>query len=259
MDENPNANRQLKELHAELHASNCLVIYDRLHKFDQILKIFLENHNDLQTAIVNHNDNVLIDYYDIKARRLLNDNLFHIVRHLHNTVAAASSLVDHSRRFYEKFYQDPNLIPDYHAQTESRFTNHGLCQFVGNLRNFYVHYRTVSLASTLNIDNLQEKHTRTINLLKSDLNQFQRWNSPAKKFLRDQPDSIDLLSIINTYRDHVTSFHDWLGSRLVAIHKQEFDTYDRIMDEIERLQPPPPRNLFSQAKRGNTSPTSPLT
>ena len=94
-----------------------------------------------------------MDHYDGSRRAELNEQLFHVLRHLHNTVAAALSLVDHTRVFYRKYYSSTQQIPDYQQQITTRFEEHGLTQFVICLRQFCQHYRNVMIASTIHVDN----------------------------------------------------------------------------------------------------------
>src|SRR5437660_452679 len=113
MSAKPQANRLL-EIHKELMASNGRQVVSRLHLLNQSLKIFHSNVSDLKNAIDQHNkSNEFFDYDDTVKRDALNNELFEILRHLHNTVAAVLSLVDHTRAFYNECYKPSDLIPEY--------------------------------------------------------------------------------------------------------------------------------------------------
>jgi hypothetical protein len=79
-------------------------VMNRIYKFDQSLKLCMHNVKDLENAVRIHVDTPYPDVRDRKARIELNEQLFHIVRHLHNSVAAAMSLVDYTRVFYREYY-----------------------------------------------------------------------------------------------------------------------------------------------------------
>jgi hypothetical protein len=242
---------RLLTLNKELLASEGYNVVSRLYKFHQSLKIFLANYNDLEDAVNRHVGNSrLFDIRDTEKRKAASDEMFEALRHLHNTVAAALSLVDHTRNFYNEFYQERNLIPDYQEQIRLRFAVDGLSQFVKCLRKFCQHYRIPLASSTLWIDNEQGRHTRSINLLKSDLTEFSGWSAEAKEYIKGLPDRIDLLSVMKAYRDHVIGFYEWFDRQLNEVHRSDLEHYDRLMTEIEHIQSqdplyrdyrPPPR------------------
>src|SRR5262249_8955983 len=104
-------NRRLRELNQALHDTGCLAVRTRVYEFSQSLKIFHSNYADLEAAIHKHAANRdLFDYYDPRTQATTNEHLFEIIRHLHNAVAAAISLVDHTRVFYNRFYNDSKQI-----------------------------------------------------------------------------------------------------------------------------------------------------
>jgi hypothetical protein len=232
-------NDRVRELHRELETSGCTAVYSRLIRFTQSQRIFLGNYAELELAIANHNSvTPFIDHYDVDGQTMLKNHIFEFMRQLHNTVAAALSLRDHTICFYRKFYQDANRIPDYAAQIASRFAKHGLTQFVLHLRQYCQHYRNVSVVSTLFLDNEHGRHRRTISLSKDDLMEFGSWNATARQYLTELPDRIDILILLQAYRDHIIDFYNWFYGRLKEIHHEELATYHRIMDEIDRHRPP---------------------
>jgi hypothetical protein len=234
-----NQNKRLRELNQELETAGCLEVYSRLVRFTHSQRIFLGNYADLENAVARHNNiTPLLDYHDKDTQFIIKDHIFEFMRHLHNTVAAAFSLVDHTRVFYRRFYRDSNQIPDYDAQAERRFLKHGLTQFVIHLRQFCQHYRNVNVVSTALFDNEHGRHSRIISLSKDDLMEFDGWNSSAKKYLGDLPERIDILIILRAYKEHIMEFYDWFTKCLEEIHREDFATYHRIMDEIECYRPP---------------------
>ena len=229
------ANRYVA-LHKELYASDCFKVINRLVIFKQSLKLFLANFSELEAAINCHVNAPLSDIRDMQARRKAQEEMFEVLRHLHNSVAAAISLVDHTRNFYNWFYRDALLIPEYQEQINFRFTGHGLSEFVKCLRQFCQHYRIPLVGSTVSFDNEHGGYTRTVDLHKADLDKFSGWSSPAKSYIEALPETIDLLSVMRSYRDHVVNFYEWFNHRLSDVHAADLANYDRIMTEIEHIQ-----------------------
>lgn len=236
MDDKAEGNRLLT-LSKELVASEGYNVANRLYNFNHSIKIFLANFNELEAAVIRHVENsTLIDIRDAEKRKAASVEMFEALRYLHNTVAAASSLIDHTRRFYDEYYREMDLIADYQYQINRRFAMDGLSQFVKCLRQFCQHYRIPDASSTLSIDNEQGRCSRTIDLLKSDLTEFSGWSAPAREYIKGLADRIDLLGVMKAYRDHVVSFYEWFDRQLNEVHRSDLEHYNRIMNEIEHIR-----------------------
>ncbi len=234
MDENPKTN-PLLELNKELSSSEGYAVVNRLFKFKQSLKIFLSNHTDLETAVRRLESSPLFDIRDAASVQRHDNDVFEIIRQLHNTVAAALSLVDHTRTLYETYYKRNGLIPEYPDQISGRFALDGVSQFVQCLRNFCLHYRTPLISSRTDFDHKQGTYTRSVRLAKGDLNKFSNWSKPARDYMSGLPESIDLLSVMNTYREGIVAFHDWLNQRLGEVHQAHLDEYNRLSRKIDEI------------------------
>src|SRR4051794_17552444 len=91
-------NQRLLELHKAYHASGVVQILGRFDALQSSLKIVLSNCEDLEETISQHvSDHGLIAWGDREKEQAVQDDLFKTQKHLHNTVAAANSLVDHTR------------------------------------------------------------------------------------------------------------------------------------------------------------------
>jgi hypothetical protein len=229
-------NHRLRALNKALLASNGLNVVNRLYKFEQSLKIYLCNHDDLCVAIAKHvSGPSVVPSRDAKAKRAFDKQLFDILRHLHNTVAAAQSLIDHCTVFYRRHYRSQGLLGDYSAEIERRFTTHGLSHFVKGLRQYCQHNKVPVLSSSLPIDRQYAEHSRTVYLPKQELLDFD-WKAPARAYIRELSESIDLLHVMTCYREHVVIFYDWLYAELRITHQDDLNDYHRLHDEIESIR-----------------------
>jgi uncharacterized protein YdiU (UPF0061 family) len=226
---------RLRELNEQLAKSSCVDIMNRIYKFNQSLEILLNNLDDLEKAVHCHVNTNWPDIRDREARLDMNRQLFHIVRHLHNSVAAALSLVDHTRVFYNKYYKNSEQLPDFDERVRRCFLEDGVTQFVKNLRQYCQHYRSPMTISSLHIDNEHGRHKRTVGLHKSDLVEFSNWSAVARRYLNGLPEEIDFMEIMRQYEASIVSFHDWFLGCLKTIHAQDIDIYNSIMNEIEQL------------------------
>lgn len=90
-----------------------------------------------------------------KHREELHAIQLETVRHLHNFIAAALSLIDHSRRFQRKLFKGNETFNiEYQSEIDKRFKDKPLPTFIVCFRQYVQHYQTPKIA---NINNLVNK------------------------------------------------------------------------------------------------------
>jgi hypothetical protein len=64
-------------------------------------------------------------------------------------------------------------------------------------------------------------------LLKADalLGGYDKWERPAREFIRKNPNGIDVEETIRNYRTQVTGFHDWLKEQMLLSMGKEIEEY----------------------------------
>jgi hypothetical protein len=159
----------------------------------------------------------------MRNRDQLDGALVQTIRLLHNFVAAAFSLVDHTRRVYRKLNSDAKPFPDYQSRLESELAKDPLVQFVQDLRNHCIHRNLPSMGYSVNVTNeaCSQVETLTVTLSKVELLGFEKWSPLAKQFLAGQPDEIDILDVATTYRNKVMAFTNWFLWREREIYAEE--------------------------------------
>jgi hypothetical protein len=72
---------------------------------------------------------------------------------LHNFVAAAKSLVDHTRVAYRDLYAASGAIPQYQTEVDRRFVNDPLSKFIAGLREMAQHVRLPMVSVQFHLEN----------------------------------------------------------------------------------------------------------
>jgi len=173
---------------------------------------------------------------DIRNRDQLNSLLDEVIRLLHNFVAAAMSLVDHTRNVYKELYSQTGKFPDYQDRIDRDFKDDPLVQFVHCLRQYCQHYRTPNISIQHSWNKNDDKIKNTVNLLKNDLEMFSSWNVNARKYLDQIEERVDAYELITTYREKVLDFHAWFNARQKEIHKTEFNLLRKKEKEVLTAQ-----------------------
>jgi hypothetical protein len=159
-----------------------------------------------------------------------------VVRRLHNFVASAASLRDHTRAFYNADYKQGNLMPEYEVRVRAIFGEDPLAQFILNLRQYCQHYRSPHMNYTTVWDQGGAPSSTTAIIMKEDLLAFDGWNLQAKAYLETVADGVDVIAIAVAYRTKVLEFYEWFQTEQERIHRDELSAFGQREAELLRLQ-----------------------
>lgn len=195
----------------------------RVNQFRFSRKLFQRNYDELM-AFIDYfcAPNVAFSYSPVEQKWLWYEGMHEIARLLHNFVAAALSLIEHTRVVYRQLYEPHNAIDEYLERVTATFAQHPLSQFVIKLRQMVQHYRMPSVVNHTEISGIRNGMAGDVRiqlrLSQADLRQFDGWNAPAKRFIDEAGDSIDLRGVIVGYFRHVSNFYDWFDARQREVH-----------------------------------------
>jgi hypothetical protein len=146
------------------------------------------------------------------------DHVFEeVLRLLHNFVAAARSLVDHTRVLYQELYEEKGLFPEYKEEVGRRFVKNAIVQFVHDLRHLAQHVQLPGISYTLTFDR-DSGLTRQLVLRKEDLLRLHKWKPHAKQYLETAPEGIDVSVLLKEYLKEIRDFYQWMDQRQAEIH-----------------------------------------
>lgn len=203
----------------------------QLERFQGSLEIFEGNCNEFKKYLSYFSDTYEGDQLlHVTKRYLLDDYMREISRLLHNFVASAMSLIDHTRNIYRKLYEEENLFPEYQEQVDRKFVNSPIIQFVICLRQFAQHYRVPSISVDMKLVP-DVSYEKKVNLSKSDLLEFTGWKKTAKEFLEDQGEKINLKEVIDLYHDEILSFYKWFFEKAQNIHKGDLQAVNSLKEQ----------------------------
>ncbi|MCC9167686.1 hypothetical protein [Pontibacter harenae] len=109
--------KRILDLHDELNQMPEFQLLEEIRHFGASITIFEGNYEQLKELLIIHNDPIKSQFlHSVRNREVLHAFQIEVIRLLHNYVAAAFSLVDHTRIHYRKLYLSNNRFPEY--QTE---------------------------------------------------------------------------------------------------------------------------------------------
>lgn len=195
----------------------------RVNQFRTSHVVFQRNYEELLTFVDYFcAPLVAFSYSRVDQKWLWRDGVYEIARLLHNFVAAALSLVDHTRVLYRQLYEPHREITEYQDKVTESLAQEPVVQFVIKLRQMAQHYRLPSLTYQTEMSDVEDGVVGTtriwLSLSTEDLRQFDGWNAPAKALIHQAGPTIDLRSVITEYSARVTAFYDWFDQRQREVH-----------------------------------------
>ena len=199
-------------------------VAERLQQFQFSLQLLERNYDELRVFLAFiTSTRVALEISEVTERWRQHEAMREVLFLLHNFVASALSLVDHSRVMYRELYEPGGHVPDYQSEIDRRFIADPLTQFVLGLRQMAQHYRLPSVGVQNRFWTQPtggQQFQSQLRLDVDDLRTFGGWNARAKAYLAQQTDAIDIAALAREYHAHVTEFYDWFAAQQKPLHGQ---------------------------------------
>jgi hypothetical protein len=155
------------------------------------------------------------------------------VRCLHNYVASAMSLVDHTRAIMRG---RSGAITDEFARRKSEMLTNDEIPFVQDLRNFTLHRALPVLGHRVRFGDGEGEEMRSeVRLSASQLLEWDGWSARSRSFIAALGTDIELRPIIRTHGQTVWGVNAWLVNALGAANAPGLDEVNRLGVEFNAL------------------------
>ena len=230
-------------LSAQVYGSEAYRVRLRFEAMDTNFFVFDRNHGEIVKLLAAVQDPKTRDkLWTQEKRREMLTVLRELIRLLHNLVASAKTLVDHTRWLIGDWYADTEFLAEYQREVQERFAENEITGFVEDLRNYAMHYRLPPLTALFEVkvdaETKAQTATQTVVLEREDLQQWSRWEK-GKAYLATAADKIPLGEVIERYYEDVRDFHQWMRNRLAEIHADELqwlrEMSQRVQESHDRL------------------------
>jgi hypothetical protein len=150
---------------------------------------------------------------------------------LHNALAGAVSLVDHTRRHVTENFLETDFSKEFEGNNSTVYEMPESA-FLRRFRNYLLHvgHAPFKMTGTLAVKN-DDKGTLTVWLISEELLSAENfWTAPARKFIEDHPDGIHLLTVVDTYGQAMLDLYRWVFDQQSALRPNGLD----ILNEFTR-------------------------
>ncbi|WP_292427276.1 hypothetical protein [Mesorhizobium sp.] len=166
-------------------------------------------------------------------------------RHIHNFVASARTLVDHTRVFIKEYYSQSSVLTQYKDQVSLIFSNDPNSKFVHDLRNYMLHKGLPGSQMFLSFhrdpDNQSDagKIEAGIRLDATSLLEWSGWTAPARLYLETVGKHLDVHQFVESYLVRVNRFHSWLDMTLRKHHQDDLRQLEELQRQLAAERSPP--------------------
>ncbi|AWS93892.1 hypothetical protein [Citrobacter sp. CRE-46] len=230
------------EILRKIRESKGSIYLDLAHQRSFSLNVFQMNALELIEAVqkVKDPDQGLLLMMEnnreagLQAHRELN-------RHVHNFVSSSLTLVEHTRVFMRKNYSDTQLLQTYETQVVATFAKSPVAQFVQGLRNYMLHrglpassmfMKFVSNPGEIDGSGSMETgvHYDTASLL-----DWRDWKAPARTYLENAGEHLDIHDFAIEYLTLVNQFHEWLDNTLNIHHLSDLQELKLLQSQFQMI------------------------
>jgi hypothetical protein len=230
--------RSPAEIDAAIRVSVGMKFLNREHGRSFSLNIFRENATELIEALQHLSDpeyglNLMaVDNKEAgtQAHREVN-------RRIHNFVAAAKTLVDHTRVFISEHYSQTDLSEICKKEVKDRFDSNKTAKFVHDLRNYMLHRGLPNSEMFIHFSQDPEQPSKNsklqtgVRLSADQLMDWKGWTAPARAYLETVGEYVSIETFVRTYAAQIEEFQKWFSERLYEFHTADLAELENLREE----------------------------
>jgi hypothetical protein len=238
--------KQLDKLEEQMKATEGHRLHLKIRALSNSYYVFDANYRNLTVALDRFAkiENLTM-LWAVANRDKLDRVMAEITRLLHNFLAGATTLVDHTRAFKNDVYKGKSFEKVYQAKVERDLRDSPIVSFVQDLRNYALHKQLpitsaeFSFASDEGDNNIKD-YDSTIKLDVNSLREWDRWRAKSRVYLDALDDKVKVKEVAEQYEAAIRSFYQWFGEQQNQLHRVEFEElssletqYSQVWQELE--------------------------
>lgn len=221
------------ELFKLIHASKGMRCLDRLHSRSFSTNIYRVNAKELRHAIeITEDPEFGLQVFNVENREAGTQAHREINRLFHNYLAAAKTLIDHTRAFVGDHYKSSKFERLYKEKISAEFASDSVAKFVQDLRNFIVH-RGLPHSEMHFTFNKEDGFSTGVRLDRDKLLEWGGWTAESRKYLKSQPERVSIRHIFEAYDEKVSNFSTWFDDTLRDYHKDDLFELELMQREYQ--------------------------
>lgn len=228
-------------LSLQVYQSEAYQIYTRFQTFAGNYFVFERNYQELNKLLSAAQDpKTFLDLWIQSKIPEMVIVIRELTRLLHNFLASAKTLVEHTRALVDDWYKGTEFAEEYQKEIQKRFIGNPITGFVEDLRNYSLHFRlpfTGAIVRFVEDPTTKEfEPNQSFILPKAELMKWQNWSNKGKVYLESANEEISIQQIVDMYFQDVSSFHSWMLQRLEDIHSEDLRWLDEMAQRVDKAE-----------------------
>jgi hypothetical protein len=174
----------------------------------------------------------ILGLWDTTNREQLEAVLEEASRLLHNFLASAKTLVEHTYHHVRDLYSGEPFMSEYQQEVDKRLAKSSVNRFVQGLRNYNLHYRFPIVHAHLSWQRGNPLRSQIL-LDTQTLGKWDKWDKHAKLYIEKHREGIPVDELALKHMVLIANFYHWLRAREEQLHKVPLQ---RLRKRIERLR-----------------------
>jgi hypothetical protein len=174
----------------------------------------------------------------------IRDDYFAVLdQRLHNFVASATTLIDHTRRHVDG-YQGTAFAREYENR-KVLVTDAPVASFVKSLRNYLLHYRLPLLGHRVSFKSLEIAPGSIDFRIEAStdlLLEWDGWRGRARSYLEHAGEVVDVRAAVVEYGRLVQDLYQWIFEQFPALHAAEIAQLNALRSEYNNVLRGEPEN-----------------
>lgn len=230
---------KIGELRSEIEENRKLPIgdiYNQIRSLTLSYYVFQTNYAEMVTKIT-ISPEASIHLHSFENQADFENVTREVIRLLHNFLASAKTLVDHTRIAVDRLYGETEFFNEYNEKKDKLLVKNPLQVFIQDLRNYAQHYTLPIVGSNLSFSrDAGFSHSWILDFRNFSPNYS--WKALSKQFMEAASKPQMPLQILSEdYYDLIQEFYEWFGNRQHDLHGEEIEnavsTHNHLQKELD--------------------------
>jgi hypothetical protein len=232
--------QDLFELSEQIKATEGYRIQLKIRTLRSSYYVFEGNYRTLVSALDYFGRiEVFMELWKEDNRAKLESFIDEVTRRLHNFLAGAKTLVDHTRVFKNEMYKGHRFEKVYLEKLHRDLSRSPVVRFVQDLRNYVLHKQLPIASAELSFKRGEGTSMEFDSTIKLDVNKLREWDGwkpESRVYLDTLDDKVQIREVVEKYEAAIRSFYQWFGEQQEQLHRVEFDELSELETQYEQVR-----------------------
>ena len=231
MDNADDDGEQLRRYQAEVNDHPASRAYGNWDAFRRVHTVFRLNERDLLDVLNQPANDVQLALELVQNARpptIREDFYNEMYRWLHNYLASAATLVDHTRNLVNGYAGSPFAVE--YEMRKNVLIDKPVVDFVKRLRNYLLHSQLPVVRSSMSMDFVRSAFTSGISAYTSHLLMWEEWTAGSRTYIESKGKHLALVDPVMEYSAELKPLYQWIYAQFEVLHGEEVKALNALVE-----------------------------